>query len=462
MAVTLPGTGDAVAADVIGTASPPITGQYVQWVKIDMGGVGLSNPVSSTNPLAVGAVDPATISGTITVADSATAPATNSLGQVIITGSPTALSFVSGAVSGCATARIQLMSNAAATGTVVVEKSFDGGTHYLSETIYPPSSTVGANVAAATFAAAVSVQEFLVDVGGATNIRVRATALSGSSPSVTVNIQPGYGPAQLRVGNTLHTNSTRNAGVLHRSAITSIDKVAVPVTPTLAAVTEAGSTLAAVAYNVTVSAGNLYGPTGCPATAAITPTANQAIRCTITAVTGATYYDIFLSTGTSPLWVGRITSAQLASGGFIISTVGTVTSGGGAGAGAVDLGIVGTGVASNTIPFAFNNAYLVSNPTAINCAGYSKAYVMVALALTDLRSLPTLTVIPFRGNQAVSGLFNGAFVQDAPLSLSVLSANGTCLYQEFEVDIDGSTSFEVLIDTISGQGAAASIWVELA
>ena len=248
----------------------------------------------------------------------------------------------------------------------------------------------------------------------------------------------------------------RNAGVLHRSAITAADKLLTPTVGAASAVTEAGSTLPASAQNYTVSAGNRWGVTVPAATQNITPAANQAVRIPITQVAGADYYDIFLSASPA-LWVGRITEAQRASGGFIISTVGNVTAGGGAGAGAVDIGIQGTGVAWNANPFLANNAYTPALVTPVNCAGYSRAHILVKLTVTDLRSLPTLNIVSFLANQ-VSG---GDWQPGALKAIAPLSAAGLPLETDFELDVDGSTNLAVLIDTITGQGAQASIWVEL-
>jgi hypothetical protein len=252
--------------------------------------------------------------------------------------------------------------------------------------------------------------------------------------------------------------SKRNAGVLHRSAITSFDKCAVPAAPTLAAVTEAGSTLPNSALNVAVAAFITgYGSTGAGPTTAITPSLNQAVRTTIAQIAGATHYDVFISTVAAPLWVGRITEAQRAAGGFIISTVGTVTAGGGAAAGQVDLGIVGTGLASNVAPFTVNNAYNVAAITQIVCTGYTVAYLYAQLTVTDLRSLPVLQLIPFFVNQIDTNLYQGA-----TLALGTFSSTGQALRQVFAITLNGSTGLAIAIDSIAGQGAAASIWVELA
>jgi hypothetical protein len=256
---------------------------------------------------------------------------------------------------------------------------------------------------------------------------------------------------------TIPVNANRNGGILHRNAITAVDKLVTPTVGEASAVTESGSSLPASALNYTVSAGNRWGPTVPAALQAVTPTLHQAVRFAITQVAGAVYYDIFLSTDAAPLWVGRITEAQRAAGGFIISTVGTVTAGGGAPAGSIDIGIVGTGLAWNVNPFAANNAYTPATPTLIDCAGYSRAHIHVELAVTDLRSLPTLGIIPFFQDQTS----NADWFAGAVKTVNLLTAVGQPLENDIELDVDGATGLAVLIDTISGQGAACSIWVEL-
>jgi hypothetical protein len=284
------------------------------------------------------------------------------------------------------------------------------------------------------------------------------TILDSSDPPVGFKqtyVDQGDGTYATRAA----VGNLRNAGILHRSAIAAADVLAVPGTLTLTAITEAGSTLANVAYHVLVSAFNRWGPTGVGADpGAITPTASQAVRLAFAAVTGADGYDIFLSTAAAPLWVGRITEAQRAAGGFIISAVGTVSAGGGAPAGGVDLGIVGTGLASNVNPFAVNNAYKPASVTPIVCRGYAKAHLHVKLAVTDLRSLPTLVVTPFYQDQtSTADWFAGA-----QQTVSLLTAVGQVLEQDLVLTVDGATGLVVLVQSIQGQGAAATVYVELA
>lgn len=252
------------------------------------------------------------------------------------------------------------------------------------------------------------------------------------------------------------SNVFRDTGTYHRQSITSVDKLSVPGTLTVTAVTEAGSVLTNVARNVAVAANNRYGTTTV-STGAVTPTANQAVRIAFAAVTGADGYDIFLSTAANPLWVGRVTEAQRATG-CIISSVGVVSAGGAAGS--VDVGIDGTGVASNAAPFTANNAWKPTGITPIDCTGYSTVQVMFKLTVDDLRVLPTIGVAVFGYNQnSPNDLFYivgfiptiGSSFGMTQQSLTLSPSNGTA---------GGLSGIVVCIAALSGTNAKADVWVE--
>lgn len=257
-------------------------------------------------------------------------------------------------------------------------------------------------------------------------------------------------------------NASRNAGVLHRSAVAAADVLALPGTLTLSAITEAGSNLTNVATTVAVSAFNRWGPTG-PGTipGTITPVANQAVRVAFAAVTGADGYDIFLGIGGAALWVGRITEAQRGTGDQIISAVGSVSArAGGTVAGTIDVGIVGTGLSYTVNPFIVNNAFTPATPTPVSCVGFNRAILHVKLSVTDLRSLPTLVLTPFFNDQTSTADWFADRTQTQTMTL--LTAAGNVQEQQFPITVDGSTNLVVLVQAITGQGAAASVWVELA
>lgn len=253
----------------------------------------------------------------------------------------------------------------------------------------------------------------------------------------------------------------RDSAGLHRSAIVAVDKLSVPATPT--SVTESGTSGTLVfntAYNITVAANTLYGPTTVPAVGTVTM-ANDAVsthtlRATIAQVTGALSYDIFMSTAAAPLWVARITEAERAAG-VTITAVGTVSATS-PGAGKVDVRVVGTGLASNVAPFALNQAIVTSGITPIDATGYSTAIAHVYLSVTDLRSLPTAGIAWLTSPLGSAG----AYVQSLGNTFTVLSGARTPLRQSFAFTLAPSAGqLIVLVDTLTGQGASVDIWVDL-
>lgn len=252
--------------------------------------------------------------------------------------------------------------------------------------------------------------------------------------------------------------SVANGLISHRSSITAADKLAVPGTITRAAVTESGSTLANSAYNMAAAAYNRWGSSG-PGTkpSSLTPTANQAINMAFAQVTGADGYDLFLSTDANPKWVGRITEAQRAAGGFIISTVGTVTAGGSAAAGSVDIGIPGTGLDCTVNPFATNNAVRPDNVTPLDTRNREYIDLLVQLTITDLRSLPSLVLTGYQRNDSSTSNWHQFWTQ----TVSILTAVQQPLEQMFRVTVGGAANVVFLVDSIAGQGASVDLWVDL-
>jgi hypothetical protein len=253
----------------------------------------------------------------------------------------------------------------------------------------------------------------------------------------------------------------RDVGTLHRDAIAAADRLATPTAiSTTADVATGGSLLASTTYKVNYAGFNRWGPTICPSAASRATAADASnthvIRVTVPQLAGADGYDLFLSTDAAPLWVARITEAQRAAG-VTITALGTVDATS-PGAGKVDVQVVGSGVASTASPFDINNAWTPGAVTAVDCRGFSKAKVLVKLALTDLRSLPTCKIGVFLANQLSSGDWH----QVGVLDLAPLSALGKPLLQELDVDVHGSSGLIALVNTLTGQGAAVSIWVELA
>jgi hypothetical protein len=79
----------------------------------------------------------------------------------------------------------------------------------------------------------------------------------------------------------------------------------------------------------------------------------------------------------------------------------------------------------------------------------------VSLALTDLRSAPALTIVPFTSSD------NATWYQGTSQVVSPLAYLGSCLYQQYEMDLNGAKYMAFLVGTISGQGAAVTVKYQL-
>jgi hypothetical protein len=251
---------------------------------------------------------------------------------------------------------------------------------------------------------------------------------------------------------------TRDAAVLHRDAVATADKLSVPANPTLTKETVTGGLLApATDYKVAVAAYNRWGCTTPSEVQTGGTVDGNALRVAFTAVENADGYDIFLSLDAAPKWVARITEAQRAAGG-IITEVGGAPAAGGA-VDSIDIGVVGTGAATTDEMFTQNSAYtpIGAGISSIDCAGKSKAYVHATLNVTDLRSTPALSVVPFMLSSGTPNDYHQGTLQALPM----LGAAGQSLKRVFVLDVDGATGLKILVDTVSGQGATADVVVEL-
>jgi len=117
--------------------------------------------------------------GSITVIDSASTAAAGYLGVSVVTGTPTASSFVTQAVNGLSVNRFQLSGTW--TGTISFEQSMDGGTTW---------ETLGCHVNGTDFNSSNATANGIFDCqsSGATNIRARATATMTGTATVTMTI----------------------------------------------------------------------------------------------------------------------------------------------------------------------------------------------------------------------------------------------------------------------------------
>ena len=309
-----------------------------------------------------------------------------------------------------------------------------GGTNSLrTEITSLPSLVTGNNI----------VGKFGIDqtTPGTTNAVVNKNA---SGTEIFTDASPG----------SMKITGSRGSVIAHRTNITTADKVPV-ITITAADQPATAGSLTAVAHGIGVVPGNSYGSAGVSALVTVTPTVNKSVDITIPQATGAEYYDILLSTSTTaPLWVARITEEQRATG-CAITAVATVGEGGSAGV--VNVQVVGTGQASTSVDFAYNNAYTTTGITEISCVGKLKAYAHVKFSLTDLRTLPSLVIVPFFQNGNENTWYNG----QAQTVLLQSGSPGQSFNQVFEFNVNSAENMIVLIDAITGQGASVSIEVEL-
>jgi hypothetical protein len=275
---------------------------------------------------------------------------------------------------------------------------------------------------------------------------------------------------QTNIGVNATVVPVRTTAILHRNGVTAADTLGPFTAGEFTAanvVSVTGFLVHDTAYFMTGIPGNRWGPTTALAADTVTTT-NDAVdthclACTIAQRQGAEWYDLFLSVDAVPLHVGRVTEAQRATGCEIL-TEGVVTAGGAAGV--VNIGCVGTGVAAGAAPFAVNNAFYPANTgiVAVSCLGYSKAYIYAQLAVTDLRAVPSVTLVAFLGNPLVATTWHkvAGFVGVDGTALDLdLSAVGDVLCQYGIVEVNGASALKVLVNTIAGHDAAVSVWVQL-
>ena len=238
--------------------------------------------------------------------------------------------------------------------------------------------------------------------------------------------------------------------ILYRSAVAAADVLAAPGTVTCTK--QAGGSTNAGTHYVKVVAVNGYGRTTATAgnTTVTTETTNLTIRAAFAAVTGATHYDVYCSTAENPLWVGRITAAQHASG-IVIDAVGSTAEGGAANS--VDIGEVGTGLAADTTA-AVNTAYVP--PTSKACTGYSNIHFDIEMSRTGDAVAPALVVVPYFFNATAACSFFGS-----PSTLTFGGASGvyTSRRQRLTVACYGADGCGLLVQSIAGTGASVNVYV---
>lgn len=239
---------------------------------------------------------------------------------------------------------------------------------------------------------------------------------------------------------------------VHRSAIAAADVLAAPGTVTCTKLTGVGSATAGT-YTVFVVAGNTYGRTTATQgnTTVTTETTNLGVRAAFAAVSGATFYDIYMSTaGAGALFVGRVTEAQRGTG-IILTAVNTTGAGGTAGA--VDIYVPGTGLAVNGGQVAQNTAYNLSGITAVNPNGAEMLDLDVAFSRTGDSVAGSLVLVPFYADSDDSEYYAG---DPVPVSFGGVANAFESLRQVLRLPCRGR-QVKVAVATIAGTGAAVTI-----
>lgn len=245
--------------------------------------------------------------------------------------------------------------------------------------------------------------------------------------------------------------ATISAPTAYRTDITTPD-IATPTVGTIT--TAAGGSLTAVAHHVRVVGVNAF---GCslpviPAGNGITATASGVIRIPIT-VGNFSAFDIFMSTATDPLYLGRITASQVTAGSLITAAAtasANCSQSTGGTAGVVECRVLGTqrAASTETIPFSF-----VMPATPINCAGRQFVDIDVQITLTAAPVLPMIVVVPFFLNSLTNN-----YVQSDIVSTLNFSSTGTSNRTRLRYQVQGNTGVHLAVQSIVGVGASINMW----
>jgi hypothetical protein len=258
----------------------------------------------------------------------------------------------------------------------------------------------------------------------------------------------------------------RSSGFFHRINVTSPDVVlidpAVPITIT------SGATGGSLEGNETYFAAYVGGIAGMGVTnisqidsiaigTLATPTGTVTID--VPQLTNVDGYTIFFSKNANPHWVALVSEADRAAGAFI-GTYGVVTSPSAlAGPGQVTIGCLGTGLSCADPIFVWSNAFVLPTPDArILCAGKTRADVYVQFDVTDLREKPYFIAVPFYKTELADDKF---YCGPAIPVASPEMVGGSVVRQLGTFDVSACAELLVTVGGIQGNGAWASMWVEL-
>jgi len=281
----------------------------------------------------------------------------------------------------------------------------------------------------------------------------------GGSSSITSNTAIAYG-AGVVSGTTqrvaIASDSPVNIGAIasasteYRTAITAPD-IATPTVGTIT--TAAGGSLLAVAHHVRVVGVNAFGRSlpVIPAGNGLTATASGVIRIPIT-VGDFTAFDIFMSTATDPLYLGRITTAQVTAGSLITAAAtasANCSQSAGGTAGTVECRVLGTQRSASTDSIGF--AFVIPAAGAVNCAGRKNINLDIRATFTASPVVPSITVVPFFLNTNDSRYYQADAART--LYFNGFDSNQTRIVYQ----VDGNTGFHLLVREFVGVGASFDI-----
>jgi hypothetical protein len=246
----------------------------------------------------------------------------------------------------------------------------------------------------------------------------------------------------------VQTSVTPAAPAAYRAAVIAADVIAAPAAVTTSK--QAGGSVTAGVHKIKVVAVTPYGRTTATAGANVTTeTTNLTVRAAFAQVTTATAYDIYCSTDADPLWVGRVTEAQRASG-IKITAVG-ITGAGGV-AGAVDIEAVGTGQASGTTA-AVNTAYSIP-ASPIDTTGYQYLDIGFTCTRTGDAAAAALSFIPFFYNSRTTTYEAGSVYS---LTFGGTAGNYQPMKQRIRIETRGNSAVAIVVASIAGTGMSVDM-----
>lgn len=245
-------------------------------------------------------------------------------------------------------------------------------------------------------------------------------------------------------GSSFTNKPYRAPSVLHRDDVTAPDTISTAGLTVSAVGVDCGGALnPATAYYYALVFANAYGFTEdviCAGT--VTPGgANNGIRISLSGAvpTGATNIWIYVSAAAAPLWVGDCTSAEFVAGGVILAVGGAVGAGGAPNS--IDIGVVGTGLATSAAPSSQNTALRPDNAAiiSIDCSGRAQAWIDVIATPTSLSAQPAFGFVPFFKND--NGDWTAGTLEQVPL----LTALGQQMTKSYLIDVNDADGLKILV-----------------